>query len=277
MGFRVVFGLSYLVLGLILLFSAYPEMYRKLDQTVTTSRNNMIQVQAESVSVIKGEIEGNRLLGEKELVQAVLEAAGLQKWKTFAELHHKIVAADFYFTEGEELLVAVSMPPDQGVIGVVGETLRGYVVVATIKDLVPVTTIGIIDLPGLNHSALVVEEYLNEMAGAFFEMARLTIYGVVKGQIKQLWQREKYVKAYWNEAWDNGASRWLQHFEHIKISFFRDGRIEGQGEKQSLVAEANNGFSLPVPEEFKLVNTDPVRFVYSWDPNSFSFKAVLGQ
>lgn len=273
MRFRFAFGLLYLVLGSALFFSASSEIGRSPHQIPSMGKaNQVIPVQADMVSVIKGDTTVDRLLGEKALVQAVLKSAGLQKWNSLPGLHYKIVAADFYSTKGEEILVAVSLPPDQGILGVVEQSSGGYMVVATIKDLVPITNIGVISLPGLGHSAVVIEEYLNEMTGAFFEMARLTIYGAVDAQIQRLWQREKYVKAYWNEQWDNQAPRWLQHFEQVDIRFYREGRIVGQGEKQFLVAEDNNSVSLPAPEQFKLVKTEPVHFVYRWEPGSLSFK-----
>jgi len=269
MRFRFAFGLFYLVLGSVLIFFASPQMGPL--QLTSADKRQVKPIQADMVSVVKGDTKGDHLLGEKALVQAVLRSAGLEKWHNLPGLHYKIKVVDFYSTQGEEILVAVSLSPDQGVLGVVGKSAGGYIVVAVIEDLAPVTNIGIINLPGMDHSAVVIEEYLNELIGGFFEMARLSVYGVVDSQVQRLWQREKYVKAYWNEQWDNRTPRWLQHFEQVDIRFYRDGRIVGQGEKQFLVAEDKSA-SLPLPEQFRLFKTDPVYFLYQWEPGSLSFK-----
>lgn len=269
MRFRFALGLFYLVLGLPIVFFASQQMGPS--QLAPADKRQVIPMQTEIVSAIMGDPTEDRLLGEKALVQAVLRSAGLHKWYNLPGLHYKIKVVDIYATQGEEILVAVSLPPDQGILGVVGKSTGGYIVIAVIEDLVPVTNIGIINLPGMDHPAVVIEEYLNELTGAFFEMARLTVYGAVEGQLQRLWQREKYVKAYWNEQWDNRTPRWLQHFEQVDIRFYRDGQIMGQGEKQFLVSEVKSA-ALPAPEQFKLIKTEPVQFNYRWDPGSLSYK-----
>ncbi|KKM11959.1 hypothetical protein SY88_06125 [Clostridiales bacterium PH28_bin88] len=227
-------------------------------------------LEEEAIKVLKGEIPGDLRQAERRVVEAMLAMMDLTGWLEQSSLSHRIVFGDIHPAKDQELIVAVSMGKDQGVVGVFVQGSHGYALAGALDDLVPVTRVGIVGLPGLPYKALAVDQYLDEMFGAFFEARTKAVY-VFKGRTwEKAWERDRYRKEYYPEGNElkGHQTRWLMTEEKVDIVFLPEGRIEVNGVKTQ-----GRGKTLgDIHGDYIITGSETISESYLWDRNKAAFK-----
>jgi hypothetical protein len=190
-------------------------------------------VKEDAILILKGEVDGDDRQVKRELSQSILKSLRLDNWLDDSMLRSDIKFANIYGNEEEELIVALSLPKDNGLLAIFIKSNSGYHLKLLIEDLLPITSLNFIELPDLEYKAIVVEEYLDERFGAFFESKTKSIYFIDKDlAIKKVWERVTYLKV--AEPLEQG---WLIKVEEVDLSFASKEKIIARGRKQELKVE----------------------------------------
>ena len=180
-----------------------------------------------------------------------------------------LVWGDFLPANGQELAVALKLSQIGGLLAVLAVNGDGWNVTRHLgPDLLGVpTSLATLTVPGLRHTALVLTDLADQMAGAYCKRETATVYAADEGW-KKLWQSVIESEAYWNRAWDRPQSMgWLRLAGTAQYrAVVKDGLRLVYNYRNSLAqAEEAQDRLLPEAEEFHLVRQTEGRAEFLWD------------
>lgn len=222
------------------------------------------------VQIITGEANGDVSQAKEEAVKRTLKALGLARWREHPQFNFFLLWGDLLPAAGEELVLALTEGQDRGAVAVFQKGARGYELAEVLQDLVPITHVALIGLEGFPYKALVIDEYLDEMSGAFYKVKTKAIY-IHKGQgLAKIWERERYRKEYYPEGGElQGAqTRWLMRKEEAAIVFSPQGHITVTG----IRAQGRNKELGQVAGQYELLVRENFVEYYAWDAQSRSYR-----
>jgi len=223
-----------------------------------------LTVNEDDVLVLKGEVEGDKQQIKKELSRRILKRLDLSNCLDDPTLKTDIKFANVCGDKKEELIVALSLSKDNGLLAIFIESNTKYQLKLTIKDMLPIVGLNFIELPKLDYKVIVADEYLDERFGAFFESTSRSIYLIDKDLVaRKLWERVVYLKV--AEPLEEG---WLIKLEEADISFNSKGEIIVRAKRQELKVE-----DLKQSEGQELNSLD-IEEIYHWNQDELSFTRV---
>ncbi|OCL27388.1 hypothetical protein U472_07985 [Orenia metallireducens] len=221
-------------------------------------------VKEDTILILKGEVEGDNKQVKRDLSLRILKRLSLDNWLNDSTLKTDVKFANIYGNEGEEMMVTLSLPKDNGLLAIFVQSGSGYQLELVIKGMLPITGLNFIEIPDLKYKAIVVDEYLDERFGAFFESKSKSIYIIDKDlAIKKVWERVSYLKV--AKPLEEG---WLINLEEVDISFNSKGKIIIRGKKRELKVE-----NLEQSEGQEISSLD-IQELYLWKQDRLLFKEV---
>lgn len=206
---------------------------------------------------------------QQQITRITLQNLGLEQWLQYPDLKIIIKEGNVYPLAGTEVFVAISAGKDNGVLAVYGKGKKNdYNLIDKISNLVPVTDLAMMTLPNRNLKALVIQEYLDERFGAFFETSTITIFAWKK-TLQKVWEGSKFYEAVWNEQWEGKKPRWVKVKESTRVRLLRPGQLQTVKETQFWQAPDSPNF--PPSENYKLVKKTSAKKGFRWDNEKFKF------
>lgn len=206
---------------------------------------------------------------QRDVLDVTLENAGYGKWSKFRkELTVVTEKADIISGGEEEFIVAVSLPPQEGMAAVYTRQGDSFVYLGRIGNLLPVT--GLFELCGATEGlhVLVVDQYQDEMLGAFFKSGYKDYFIWGDGRLKRVLGLITDYSAYWNQSWEGkrNKARWLWLRQEHDIAYDeQDGSITVEYRQSLLRSVTHDTGDIPGEEEFDVKESRVVsnRFVWS--------------
>ncbi|TDX51504.1 hypothetical protein [Orenia marismortui] len=221
------------------------------------------------IKILKGETKGDIKEAKEKIINTTLKKLNLEEWLKTPPLEHKIIFGDIHPNQGEELIVAISMGKDNGILAVFSkQDDKLYQITETLDDLVPITSLSLTNLPNSKYQSLVIEEYLDERIGGFFEIKITSIYNFNKKKFNKVWERKNYLKEA-RPCKDKGV-KWLIHLEKVDISLISQGKIEVSGINKYWKSKNLDSTA----KEEQVIKSNPVKETYIWDEAKSKFKEI---
>lgn len=232
-------------------------------------QSSTVRLAENIVQILRGDLPGDKTAAKQEVVNATLEALGLQHWQDFSTVGSHLIFADIHPAAGQELVAGFAAGKDNGAVAFYTKQAAGYELTGAVTDLVPVMHLGVIGLPGMEQKALVLEEYLDEMTGAFMRVRTKSVYFYKDDELTKIWEREKYREEYYPEGGrlQGERTRWLRKKELAEIFFTAHGEIIIKGTITSDQARRPGEMA----GEYKTTGTERYSAVYIWDARQLTF------
>lgn len=229
------------------------------------SRNSL---EYKIVEILQG-AAGDKIWARQQALEIALKALDLSHWLELSSLRYEFNFVDIHPASGKELVISVSAGKDNGLVAVFSPGAKGYELIGALTDLVPVTHVGVIGLPGLDYKALVIDEYLDEMTGAFFKVKTKSVY-IFKGEaLEKVWERDRYRKEYWPEGGQlkGDQTSWLMRKEEAAIVFRPEGKIEVTG----IRTQGRSKNLGDLAGEYEITKKEKNKEVYIWNAEKRAF------
>lgn len=215
------------------------------------------------VNILQGRTKGDYLDAKQQISEITLLNLNLHNWSTDPSLNCITVFGDVYPTEGDELVVALSLGKDKGILAIYEKTLSGYKLISANTNLIPITNLSLVQLKGMPYKSLVVDEFLDEMLGAFYKVKLRSIYAFKGNLLAKLWSSEIYREEYFPEGFEmkGEKTQWLLKKEETKIAFLPSGDLQ-----VSTKTSWGRGKVLgKLGSEYIITSTKEVNKIYVWD------------
>ncbi len=225
-----------------------------------------------SVKNVYADLEKERIetikITEEQIINEVLKSLDLSFWLDNPPLDYHILSGDIYPDNGEELIVAISMGKDNGILAVFTQNKSEYRLIEVRKDFVPITDLKIINLPGSATKALLVEEYLDELLGAFHEEKSWSIYLFKEQSLQRVWKEIIYsrqIRPSGNKTSLFPEIPWSMKIKNTNIFFTQTGQLMVCGTE--MIFENIN-------KEYEQISAEPFYQLYNWNINEKIFEIM---
>lgn len=233
--------------------------------------NKQVIIEEKTIKILKGEIEGNFSDAKQHVVKTTLKSLNLNDWLKDPLLDYHIVFGNIHSKKGKELVVTISMGKDNGLIAIFAQSSNGYEMINTLTELAPIVSVDLIDLPGLAYQALVLDQYLDEMTGAFFESNTKSIYIFDNKLLTKIWERTNFSKELYplNNQLEGDKTQWLMEKEEVDISFI-EGKIKVNGINTKWRCKTLGDYK----GEYEQVESKTINELYIWNKNKNTFEQL---
>ncbi|MBA1336195.1 MAG: hypothetical protein HPY66_2439 [Firmicutes bacterium] len=205
---------------------------------------------------------------QKDILDVTLENAGYGKWSKFKKELKVVTAKAQIIPGGEgEFIVAVSLPPQEGMVAVYTRQGDSFAYLGKIGNLLPVT--GLSEFSGIpeGRHVLVVDQYQDEMLGAFFNSGYKDYFIWEEGRMKRVLGLTTEYSAYWNQSWEGKKKKaaWLWLRQEPGIAYDeQDGSIMVEYKQSLLRSVTHDTNNIPGEEEFVVRDSRVVSNKYVW-------------
>lgn len=203
-----------------------------------------------------------------DIVDVTLENTGYTKWEKYKDSLDTIVKElDLLPGGGKELVVAISLPPQEGLVAVYSRQGNRLVYRCKISSLFPVTHLSGIEVDFSEQQMLVVDQHQDEMLGAFFTADYKEFF---------IWNGRYFTRvlglitgysAFWNQAWDGAGegAHWLWLRQVPQVEYGEGGSIIRVKLDQALLqSKSQDTDSIPGKEDFIKRHGRTVTQEYRW-------------
>lgn len=205
----------------------------------------------------------------QSLVDKTLDNMGNLRWKRYsADLDVVIEETDFLPYKGSEVLVALSLPPQEAVVACYKRDGGKLKYMGKIPNLLPVSGVSTLENIRLQNRLVVVDQVQDEMLGAFFNARYRDVFLWKDGHFDRVLGLLTHYNAYWNQAWDGVKedAHWLWLNQSSDVGYSDSGetvRIEHvQTLLQSTVTDVQ---SIPAHDDFAVRYFRMVKEEYKWN------------
>lgn len=216
-------------------------------------------------------------LSSKSIKEIVLKDLGYTNWLDYIEfIDINLYPFDIIHDNTEDLIIAINLSKDQGVIGIYRQYEDKYVLSNKITNLCKIKNVSAIRVESSEKAFIVVEEVLDEMIGAYFVDNYIRIFSETNGTFMEVFRQSTDYLAYYFEKWSNPEAEEPKWYKVTEISVVDNITIEKNNivvniSKSLAKYEAINSSSISIPSEFRLMeeNHFSVKLVWSETYNSF--------
>jgi hypothetical protein len=205
----------------------------------------------------------------QSLVDKTLDNTGNLRWKGYSnDLDVVIEEADFLPYKGSEVLVGLSLPPQEAMVACYKRNGSKLEYMGKIPNLLPVAGISTMENARIPGCLIVVDQVQDEMLGAFFNARYRDIFQWKDGHFDRVLGLLTHYNAYWNQAWDGVKedAHWLWLNQSSDVKYSDNGetvRTEHiQTLLQSIVTDAQN---IPAHDDFAVRYFRMVKEEYKWN------------
>lgn len=204
----------------------------------------------------------------QSIVDITLDNTGYIRWKACTgELDVLIEEADLLLGKADEVLVALSLSPQEGLVACYTREGGRLNYVGKIPNLLPVTGIWTLGNTRLENRLLIVEQVQDEMLGAFFNARYSDVFLPGDGHFDRVLGLLTNYNAYWNRAWDGVKedASWLWLNQSAKVEYSDTGETIWVDYVQTLLESmVTDTDSIPEAEGFAARYFRMVKEEYKW-------------
>jgi hypothetical protein len=205
----------------------------------------------------------------QSILDRTLNNTGYMRWRRYSgELDMLLEEADVLTGGENEVLVALSLPPQEGIIALYKREGGRLKYSGRIPSLLPVKGIETLDNARIENRLLVVDQFQDEMLGAFFNAAYRDIFIWRDGHFDRVLGLLTDYNAYWNQAWDGVKEdpHWLWLNQKSEVEYADRGETVRIRHIQSLLMSTVTGFqNIPDQRDFAVRYFRMVKEDYRWN------------
>ncbi len=206
----------------------------------------------------------------EDIVDVTLKNTGYIKWMKYKDSLDVIVEKiDILPDGGRELVVAVSLPPQEGLVAVYSRKGSIMTYISRIAALLPVKEISGLKADFADRELLMVDQHQDEMLGAFFNADYRDIFLVDKKRTDRVLGLVTNYNAYWNQAWEGTGKEacWLWLRQRLQFETAEGGNTIRLIEDQALLKSGDAGSHvIPAEKSFNARYKRVVSEEYNWSP-----------
>ena len=213
---------------------------------------------------------------EKIIKTLTLKNLNLENWTQYIDyIDINLYLLDVIDDENKDLLIALNLSKDSGVIGIYKKSQEDYIFTNKIDDLTLIKDIFSIKAPNNNRHFIIINEYLDESIGSYFIDDFIRVYTLVDNNYKEVFRESIKSSGYFYEKWYNPSlenPKWFKISEDNVIDYLinENGDLIFNISKVILKFEGKGGIHDSVPEEFTLV-TKKEFFISKYFSNEYNY------
>ncbi|KGG81337.1 hypothetical protein Y919_00865 [Caloranaerobacter azorensis H53214] len=207
---------------------------------------------------------------QNKIKKIVLKDLGYENWLDYIDyIEIKIYPADVIDNEKEDLIIAINISKDLGVIGIYKKYNDIYVYVDKIENLAYINKINTLRYKPKNLIFIIVEEELEENIGAFFYDKYTRIFTKRNNSYEEVFRFSTNYEGYFYEKWTKPKlkkPKWFKLIEYGIIEQITDENLNLHIKASKIIqifeSEKTNIDS--IPEKFILINEKNLDLDYFW-------------
>lgn len=218
-----------------------------------------------------------RSTSEGLIKELALRDLGYENWIDYKEyINLSLYLMDVMENGQEDLVVALTLSKDVGVIGVYRLVDKEYILTNKVEDLTSITKVYSIKDRVRDKSLLIVEQLLDEMVGAYFTDSYIQIFAYMDNEFIEVFKHSLDYTSYYYDKWNNPNMenpKWYKLMEKgiiSEISTGDDGIIFNITKTISKYVADETPDNL-IPDEFTLDKEDYMTITYAWSNKYNSF------
>lgn len=170
--------------------------------------------------------------------------------------------------EDPELAIALSLPPDRGILTIIQKQNEQYVLYYFLKNLLPLAQLHKLPMPG-GTDILVTREDHNERMGAYTESREVKLWSWQGASLQTVWNEYSFWELNWLNTWQNQQAqpkKWFKLVQDLTVTYQSSSlpEIRLEGEQYHYASPATEKEVLPAPYEFELLAQRRIENVYRW-------------
>jgi hypothetical protein len=180
--------------------------------------------------------------------------------------------ADITGQRGQERVAWATVDHNTGVLGLFAD---GRLLASADRNLGRVVRVQVISLPGLPHLALMVDDLVDQMVGAYLREERRRIYVWDGRGLREVFQGQLSSEQFEHAQWRNrrAPALWRLH-RTLGDTALRDGNLTYTARHQELEAAGLPQAGIPAPGAFRLLSERREERRYRWNPRLRRFDQV---
>ena len=224
----------------------------------------------EAIKILCSEEEEGKEEAEKQLLETTLSWVGLSSWLEEGPTY-VLESGNVSPSQGEELVVAISMGKDNGMLAVYEKSVDGYEIKQVVDGLVPITDLELLQLPNKMEKAILIEEFLDEFTGGYFQVKANSIYVLGDGGIQRVWMRPIYIMELYTGT-NSDDIHWLMKIESVDMLYEPKGTIHIEGENTIWRSISPGDFN---NSQFEQIERRLISEHYVWNEGNKAFKELF--
>lgn len=220
---------------------------------------------------------------EKSIKKIVLRDLDYNNWLDYIDY----IEVNIYPIENgrrpqEELIIALNLSKDEGIIGVYKHEDLGYILTNRIEGLTFIKNVTRINDSINDRVFLVIEESLDESLGAFFIDNFIRIYTDISGEYKEVYRQSLDYQAYYYEKWTDPSienPKWYKLTEKSIFDYLTtdEGKIIMNVSKNVAKFKSNSSQADAIPENFMIVTEKNFDITSVWNEDFKYFIQGIGR
>lgn len=227
--------------------------------------------------------ETQRIAARKQLKKIVLTDLNYDNWIEYSDyIEILIFPMDISGDANKELLIALNISKDLGVIGIYNKHNEFYSLNSVIDNLTTINNITAIKDSNKKNIFIIVEQMLDESMGAYFVDNYIQIFSLHDMSLSEVFRYSLDYNALYYEKWINPTlenPKWFKITEKNIIDHIsnEDDNIVLFISKTLSKYEGNLTNNDEIPTTFKLVEQKSFDVKYTWDNKFNSFLLGYGK
>ncbi|WP_427339499.1 hypothetical protein [Caloranaerobacter sp. DY30410] len=207
---------------------------------------------------------------QNKIKKIVLKDLGYDNWLDYIDyIEVKIYPADVIDNEEEDLIIAINISKDLGVIGIYKKHNDIYVYVDKIENLAYINKINTLRYKPKNLIFIIVEEELEENIGAFFYDKYTRIFTKRNSSYEEVFRFSTNYEGYFYEKWTKPKlknPKWFKLIEYGIIEQITDENLDLHIKASKIIQifESEEANIDSIPEKFILINEKNLELDYFW-------------
>ncbi|MTI70511.1 MAG: hypothetical protein FH751_09705 [Firmicutes bacterium] len=206
---------------------------------------------------------------ENIIKEYVLKDLGYENWLDYIKyINITIYPVDFSNNNNKDLIIALNISKDIGVIGFYTAIDDYYIYNNKIENLVEIKNVNTIVDKQNNRIFIITEEFLDERVGAYLTDIFIRVHTNIDKDFKEVFRVSKEYETYFNESWLDPSiesPKWYKLTENNLIDYLitEDNKFVFNVSKSLNKFESKKP-SVEIPKDFTLIETKNYDIKYTW-------------
>ncbi|MTI66642.1 MAG: hypothetical protein FH753_08585 [Firmicutes bacterium] len=206
---------------------------------------------------------------ENIIKEYVLKDLGYDNWLDYIKyINITIYPVDYSNNDNKDLIIALNISKDIGVIGFYTAIDDYYIYNNKIENLVEIKNVNTIVDKQNNRIFIITEEFLDERVGAYITDLFIRVHTNIDKKFKEVFRVSKEYETYFNESWLDpsiDSPKWYKLTENNLIDYLitEDNKFVFNVSKSLNKLEGKKA-SVEIPKDFTLIETKNYDIKYTW-------------